>query len=292
MSFFSIESSHFNAFNLFFFLSASEINLSIQKIIIFNDVIIFDDVFAYARLFTIVKSFFKIWRNTNDIINMSKFQWMFILTISEAKPSAIKMYSFNLKNKKMIDKKFNRLHEKEKISWTKELTIYNYSIFVVWRIVNDERKERIIINIKELNKIFEFDVYLIFFQSNVIVVVMSASYISVMNCAKFFHQWFVKLKNKHKLMMINHQENKQWNVIIIKYRNSSVYVQRQINLMLKSFKEFARAYVNDVVIFFNFLKKYLRHLIQIFQLFEEMNVIIKVSKTISNIQQSHCLIKK
>ena len=48
--------------------------------------------------------------------------------------------------------------------------------------------------------------------------------------------------------------------------------------MFKSFKKFARAYINDVVVFFNSLKKHLRHLIQIFKLFEKMNVIIKISK--------------
>ena len=56
---------------------------------------------------------------------------MFISTISNAKPFAIKIYSFNLKNKKMIDKKFDRLHKKKKMSCTKEFTIYNYLIFVV-----------------------------------------------------------------------------------------------------------------------------------------------------------------
>ena len=37
--------------------------------------------------------------------------------------------------------------------------------------------------------------------------------------------------------------------------------------------------MNDVVIFFNSLKKYLRHFTQIFKLFEKINIIIKVSKT-------------
>ena len=129
---------------------------------------------------------------------------MFILTISNAKSFAIKIYSLNLKNKKVIDKKFNRLYEKEKMLWTEKFMIYNYSIFVVWKIVNDERKERIMINIRKLNKIFEFDAYLMSFQSNVIVVIMNASYIFIMNCANFFHQWFIKLKNKHKFTMINY----------------------------------------------------------------------------------------
>ena len=278
-SFSSIKSTHINAFNPLYLPFVSETNLSIQKTIMFNDVIIFDDVFAYARLFTIMKFFLKIWRNINDTVNVSKSQWMFILTILNAKSLAIKIYSLNSKNKKMINKKFDWLHEKEKMSWTKRFTIYNYSIFVVWRIVNDERKEKIMIDIRKLNKIFEFDAYSMFFQLNVTAAVMSASYISVMNCASFFHQWFVKLKNKHKLMMINHRENEQWNVIVMKYKNSSVYVQRQINSMFKSFKEFVRAYVNDVVVFFNSLKKHLRHLIQIFKLFKKMNIIIKISKT-------------
>ena len=49
--------------------------------------------------------------------------------------------------------------------------------------------------------------------------------------------------------------------------------------MFKSFKKFACAYVNDVVVFFNSLKKHFRHLTQIFKLFEKINVIIKVNKT-------------
>ena len=129
----------------------------------FNDVIIFDDVFAYARLFTIVKFFLKIWRDIGDTINVPKSQWMFISTISGTKSLAIKMYSFSLKNKKMIDKKFNRLYEKEKMSWTERFTIYDYLIFVVWKIVNGERKEKVMINIRRLNKIFKFDAYLMFF---------------------------------------------------------------------------------------------------------------------------------
>ena len=49
--------------------------------------------------------------------------------------------------------------------------------------------------------------------------------------------------------------------------------------MFKFFKKFARAYVNDVVIFFNFSKEHSYHFTQIFKLFEKINVIIKISKT-------------
>ena len=56
-------------------------------------------------------------------------------------------------------------------------------------------------------------------------------------------------------------------------------MQRQIDSMFKFFKKFARVYVNDIIIFFNSLKKHFRHLTQVFKLFEKMNVIIKINKT-------------
>ena len=56
---------------------------------------------------------------------------MFISIISNAKSFAIKIYSFNSKNKEMMNKEFNRLHEKEKILWTEKFKIYDYSIFVI-----------------------------------------------------------------------------------------------------------------------------------------------------------------
>ena len=54
---------------------------------------------------------------------------MSISTISNAKLFAIKMYFLNLQNKKVINKKFNQLHEKEKISQTKKfkrLRLFNF----------------------------------------------------------------------------------------------------------------------------------------------------------------------
>jgi hypothetical protein len=64
----------------------------------------------------------------------------------------------------------------------------------------------------------------------------------------------------------------------MKYKNSSTYVQRQIDIILRKYRHFAKTYVNDIVIFFNSLKKHLRHLIQIFVLFKKYNIVIKTSK--------------
>ena len=124
-----------------------------------------------------------------------------------------------------------------------------------------------------------FDVYLISLQSDILSAIMRITYISIINCASFFHQWLVKMKNRHKLIVISHRDSEQWNVAVMKYRNSSAYVQRQIDVMLRSCRVFARAYVNDVIVFFNFLKEHLRYLNEIFKLFQSKNVVLKTIKT-------------
>ena len=123
-----------------------------------------------------------------------------------------------------------------------------------------------------------FDVYSMSLQFDILSAIIDCSYISMMNCVDFFHQWLIRMMNRHKLTMINHRDNEQWNVIVMNYRNFSVYVQRQIDSILRKYRHFAKTYVDDIIVFSNSLKKHLRHLNQIFVLFKRMNIIFKINK--------------
>ena len=68
----------------------------------------------------------------------------------------------------------------------------------------------------------------------------------------------------------------------MRYKNFSIYVQRQINRLLRRFRRFARVYVNDIVIFFKIVEKHILHFRAIFDIFQQNNVFIKFSKTILN----------
>ena len=163
-------------------------SLFILKIVMFIDITVFDEQFIYNRLFTVTNAYSKIWRDIEkNIVNISENQWMFISILSNAKSNVNKIYFFNSKDKKIINKKFDRFHKKDKLSWTDQFTFYDYSMFVIWRIVNDKRKSKIMINIRDLNKMSMFDVYSMSLQFDIFFVVMSAFYISVMNYASFFH---------------------------------------------------------------------------------------------------------
>ena len=53
----------------------------------------------------------------------------------------------------------------------------------------------------------------------------------------------------------------------MKYKDSSLYVQRQTDAMLKSFKKFIKTYVDNIIIYSRILIEHVIHLIKIFDLF-------------------------
>ena len=68
---------------------------------------------------------------------------------------------------------------------------------------------------------------------------------------------------------------------IMNFRNSSTYVQRQINIIFWNFRDFSRAYVNDIVMFNKTFEKHIEHLFKIFELFElfdKLNITLKFNK--------------
>ena len=119
-------------------------------------------------------------------------------------------------------------------------------------------KSRISVDIKKFNKIFEFDTYFMSLQSDIISCLQKCKFISIMNCASFFHQWRVAKENRHKFTIIIYKKIEQWNVTIMNWKNSSVYVQREMNEILRNCS-FAKIYIDDVIIFSNTLKKHLNH---------------------------------
>ena len=62
------------------------------------------------------------------------------------------------------------------------------------------------------------------------------------------------------------------------YKNSVAYVQQQIDRLLWPNKKFARAYVDDIVIFSETLIEYVQHLKSIFLILRENNILVKPIK--------------
>ena len=86
-------------------------------------------------------------------------------------------------------------------------------------------------------------------------------------------------KNRYKQIVSIHQSQEQFNVIVMKFKNFSTYVQRQTNFMLKKFRDFVRIYIDNIVFFFVFLNQHIEHLNKDFQRFFKYDVILNSKKS-------------
>jgi hypothetical protein len=140
------------------------------------------------------------------------------------------------------------------------------------------RRDKVIIDIRDLNKISEHDAYSMSLQSDILSKTQECSYIFVMNCITFFHQWRDVIFDRHKLFVITSRNAEQWNVNIMRHRNTNAYVQREINNILWEYS-WIKTYIDDVIVFSKSLKKHFDHLSQLFALFQELNITLKAKKT-------------
>ena len=243
-----------------------------QKYVINIDIIVYDTSKVVEIIISMTKVFLNFWQNDDFVVNLFSKKWMFIDLKSDVKSMLFKIYSFDQTNKNFIDQKFDKLQRQNKLKYITQSTSFNYSVFVIWRIIQKNsnessiRKNKVIINIRKLNKIIKSNIYFISLQTNVIILIVECFYISVFDATNFFHQWLIQIANRYKFIVMSHRDQKQFNVAVMNFKNSSIYVQRKINVILRVYRVFVKIYVNDIVMFNKILKKYLFHLRQIFEL--------------------------
>jgi hypothetical protein len=244
-----------------------------------NEITIYDAFTIRQQLFDTVEKY-SLWNKTkNFVINVSKNEWMSITLKSNAKIEFAKIYSMSLKERKLIDEIFDKLHNQRKMHWIKKSIAHEAFVFVVWRMINDEKKKRIVVDIRDLNKIAKSDFYFMSLQSNIIAAVAECKLIFVIDVAAFFYQFRVRSKNRHKLIVVSHREQEYFFVAFMSFKNSFAYEQRRINIILRNIKHFCRAFIDDIIIFSNILKKHLDHLSKIFQFLLNNDIKLNSCKT-------------
>jgi hypothetical protein len=171
---------------------------------------------------------------------------------------AARVYPQGTESRECINKTFDELHKTGRMSWSTKATPFSFPVFVVWKIAqNRERKGRVVVDIQTVNHLAQLDAYPILLQSDIITAVAGYGYISVIDCASFFYHWRVAPEDRHKLTVVSHRGQEQFNVAVIGFKNSVSYVQRQINRILRPVRHFARAYIDDVVVFSKTLEEHL-----------------------------------
>jgi len=95
-----------------------------------------------------------------------------------------------------MERVFDKLHAEGKMEWTIESTPFGFPVFVVWRVVNGERKSRVVIDIPyvSLTVITVPDSYPLPLQSTILGRMWQCRYISTFDMVASFYQFLVSLR--------------------------------------------------------------------------------------------------
>ena len=236
-----------------------------------------DGLDSFAK---IVEEFPALWQDTG-FAKMPEENWMKIPLKSdweERVSGKAKVYPLGAKDRELVDKTFDDLHRTGRMSWTNQSTPFSYPCFCVWKSVDGEKKGRVVIDIRGLNAITQPDAYPLPLQTDIITAVRDCGYISVIDCSAFFYQWRVHPSDRHKLTVVSHRGQESFNVAVMGYKNSPAYVQRQIDRLLREYRHFARAYVDDIVVFSRTKAEHEAHLRKVFSVLGKNNISIKPTK--------------
>lgn len=150
----------------------------------------------------------------------------------------------------------------------------------MWKnLPNGERKGRAVVDIRGLNDLIIPDVYPIPLQTNIIANLLEYTHISVLDAVSFFYQWLIDPKYRRMLTVVSHRGQETFNVPIMGYMNSITYIQRRIDIILRAIKDFAQAYIDNIVVRSDSFQKHLYHLRKLFQILVKYNISISPSKT-------------
>ena len=228
----------------------------------------------------------QLWQDHGSFAKLDEQYWMRIPLRNDWEdhaPSKVRVYPLGTKDKQVVDEVFDKLHAQGRLSWTDSVgtgsTPFSYPVFVVWKtLANGKRQGRPVIDIRGLNKITQNDVHPVPLQSDMITFVRGCNYISILDALSFFYHWRVHPDDRHKLTVISHRGQETFNVAVMGYKGSVAYVQRQIDRILRSHKDFAKAYVDDIVVASKTLEEHLFHLNQVFQTLVNAGICIKPTK--------------
>lgn len=78
----------------------------------------------------------------------------------------------------------------------------------------------------------------------------------------------------------------------MRYKNSPVYIQYQIDCILRLYQNYAQAYIDDIVIVSHILEDYLKYLRQIFTFLAQKNIFIKSNQAYIRYSLVHFLGQK
>ena len=262
-----------------------------------NGVMVYGNNNDTQLLTNLVNEFPTLWKD-EGFAKVPENDWM-KLTLRDdwqsrlPKSNRAKVYPLGIDDRAVVDKTFDDLHRQGRLEYTSQATPFSYPVFVVWKTLPDgTRKGRAVVDIRGLNDLIVPDVYPVPLQSDIIARLLGCTHLSILDAMSFFYQWLVHRRHRYMLTVVSHRGQETFNVPIMGCMNSIAYVQRQIDKILRPIKEFAQAYIDDIVLGSKSLAQHVAHLRRLFQLLVDHNIAIAATKTFLNYPNINLLGRK
>jgi hypothetical protein len=188
-------------------------------------------------------------------------------------------YYSSEEDRKLIDELMDGLHARGRAEWVNTATPFGSPIFVVWRTVHGQRKGRIVVDLRALNKVTVPDAYPLPLQSEVIRKIRGKAYLSVVDASLFFYQFMVYPPHQDRFTVVSHRGQERFKVAIMGFRNSPAHVQRYMDHLLRPHRAFATAFIDDMIVFSDSAAEHIRHLRTVFKLFQDKNISLSSKKS-------------
>ena len=243
-------------------------------------VTIYGDPTQFTSISALVNEYSDVFQNPG-IIRLPPDEWMTIPLVDNWEDKAkftSKVYPLGNEARQLVDKTFDTLHEQGKLAWSDKPTPFGSPVFVVYRTVNGVKKGRVVVDIRTLNSVTQPDNYPLPMQEDITSLVAGYPFISTIDAVSFFYQHPVAPEDRHKLAVNTHRGQEVFQVAVMGHRNSVPHVQRAQDNMLRDCRTFARAYIDDIVIFSRTLHEHVTHLRYVFDVLRFYNVTLQASK--------------
>jgi hypothetical protein len=254
---------------------------NLSEVTLENGMHIYADDQAFSGSVTsLVDRYASVWIDTG-LIKVDKDEEMTVPLIEnwyEHKVSQ-RPYACGLKDQRFIDEVFDNLHRQGRMEWVKQPTPFSAPVFVVWRTVDGKPKGRVVVDLRALNKVTMPDCYPLPRQEDIIGSLRGATHISAVDASAFFHQFGVTLEHRDRFTITSHRGLERSTVAPMGFRNSPAYAQRYMDRLLRPFRHFCRAFIDDVIIFSRSAEEHLRHLETILKTFTAKNISINPKKS-------------
>ena len=174
---------------------------------------------------------------------------------------------------------FDEMHHLGHLKYTTSHTSFSFPVFVVHK-TNAKRKikGRAIVDIRKLNDFVILDAYPFLLQSDIIASIQGCTNLAVLDAVLIFYQWLLHPDHQYMFTVVTHRGQETFQVPIMGYINSVVYVHCKIDNIIGDIREWACAYVDDIVCGRRFLPNLLTKLRAFFDIFLRYNILIQPTK--------------